>query len=514
MASNVLPPEVDALEKYLMGKPNFLGKREVKLVWDGLKICVSTRNGNTIEAFGRLENAIEKNYSMKREQLVKDKSYSMLKSSIVAASEAIKNKGGHPQGQSLEAKGKQVTKVQVTKQTNQPLPQKGDDSASIALTRVCQLIEWLHGVLNGRADAKPPDIQKDHQLTEEHTLTYAEAQTQIFAVREKFKELTDNPERNTIVKAEVSSTRPETATTELETPSQQRKIQHERQTQDYEDYDRTHENDRKHYESILQDLKGKYDQHLMKLEDKIQSLNQELHSVKEEKEGLLTRMSKMAGDKLTHNNPAITDLSDPNRPQKLAVKYGELYDNEWTDAIDKMNPKKVEKQDRACIEVLLEMLQFCYRECEMIAAKNLTHLEMVCCSFQTHNTQQGKLPEGSEAIKRNLIDAQHGASVFTRRAAVDIVKASLARHKSLKDKSKLVLPYTEKCIEICWSMVTHHPRLFLLWPDVSKEKQIRFDMFQAYTRSGDTVDYVVWPAMLLYKDGPLLRKGTVQPVAR
>ena len=41
----------------------------------------------------------------------------------------------------------------------------------------------------------------------------------------------------------------------------------------------------------------------------------------------------MAGDKLTKGNPAITDLGDPNRPMKIAEKYGELYDNEWTDAM-------------------------------------------------------------------------------------------------------------------------------------------------------------------------------------
>jgi hypothetical protein len=42
----------------------------------------------------------------------------------------------------------------------------------------------------------------------------------------------------------------------------------------------------------------------------------------------------MAGDKLTKGNPAITDLGDPDRPMKIAEKYGELYDNEWTDAMD------------------------------------------------------------------------------------------------------------------------------------------------------------------------------------
>jgi hypothetical protein len=41
----------------------------------------------------------------------------------------------------------------------------------------------------------------------------------------------------------------------------------------------------------------------------------------------------MVGDKLTKGNPAITDLGDPNRPMKIADKYGGLYDNDWTDAM-------------------------------------------------------------------------------------------------------------------------------------------------------------------------------------
>lgn len=45
-------------------------------------------------------------------------------------------------------------------------------------------------------------------------------------------------------------------------------------------------------------------------------------------------MSSVAGEKLTKGNPSITDLGDPNRPMKIGEKYGELYDNEWTDAME------------------------------------------------------------------------------------------------------------------------------------------------------------------------------------
>lgn len=45
-------------------------------------------------------------------------------------------------------------------------------------------------------------------------------------------------------------------------------------------------------------------------------------------------MSKVVGEKLTRDNPNITDLNDQNRPTKLGEMYGELYDNEWSDAFE------------------------------------------------------------------------------------------------------------------------------------------------------------------------------------
>jgi hypothetical protein len=37
---------------------------------------------------------------------------------------------------------------------------------------------------------------------------------------------------------------------------------------------------------------------------------------------------------MTEGNPNIANLGDPNRPTKIAEIYSEIYDNEWTDALD------------------------------------------------------------------------------------------------------------------------------------------------------------------------------------
>jgi DNA-directed RNA polymerase subunit F len=60
------------------------------------------------------------------------------------------------------------------------------------------------------------------------------------------------------------------------------------------------------------------------------------------------------GHKLTDNNPNIADLSDRDRPTKLAEKFAELYDNQWSDAFEEL--QKSFSSDEQIIEILLEIL--------------------------------------------------------------------------------------------------------------------------------------------------------------
>lgn len=69
---------------------------------------------------------------------------------------------------------------------------------------------------------------------------------------------------------------------------------------------------------------------------------------------LIRRLSQVAGAKLRDNNPAISDLSDPNRPLKLIEKINELYDNEWTDAMEIL---ETDTNEQMSIENLLKILQ-------------------------------------------------------------------------------------------------------------------------------------------------------------
>jgi hypothetical protein len=40
--------------------------------------------------------------------------------------------------------------------------------------------------------------------------------------------------------------------------------------------------------------------------------------------------------------------------------------------------------------------------------------------------------------------------------------------------------------------------------------QFDTDSFRHYTKSGSTVDYVVWPVLFLHEGGPIICKGVAQ----
>ena len=61
------------------------------------------------------------------------------------------------------------------------------------------------------------------------------------------------------------------------------------------------------------------------------------------------RLSAMMGAKLRDNNPAITDLNDPNRPMKIGEQFSGVYENEWTDAFINLEDMKSDVNDGACI---------------------------------------------------------------------------------------------------------------------------------------------------------------------
>ena len=59
-------------------------------------------------------------------------------------------------------------------------------------------------------------------------------------------------------------------------------------------------------------------------------------------------------------NPMLVDLSDTNRPTNLADRFSELYDNEWTQALEDLNT--IRKDDEVGnVNLLADILEVSIR---------------------------------------------------------------------------------------------------------------------------------------------------------
>lgn len=48
--------------------------------------------------------------------------------------------------------------------------------------------------------------------------------------------------------------------------------------------------------------------------------------------------------------------------------------------------------------------------------------------------------------------------------------------------------------------------------DVKSGETVDTNTFRFFTNSGEFVEYLVWPALLLNKNGPLISKGVIQAI--
>ena len=72
----------------------------------------------------------------------------------------------------------------------------------------------------------------------------------------------------------------------------------------------------------------------------------------------IDRLSALPSSRLRANNQNLTDLSDPNRPTKIAQMFSELYDNEWIDAFDELNKTLNEEDTTEQLNELIMVYHF------------------------------------------------------------------------------------------------------------------------------------------------------------
>ncbi|XP_045203860.2 uncharacterized protein LOC123556869 isoform X2 [Mercenaria mercenaria] len=265
-------------------------------------------------------------------------------------------------------------------------------------------------------------------------------------------------------------------------------------------------------ESMKDDMKRKeaeYNESRRRMQYENERLHSQLLKEVEAKEEALKRLSSMASSKLRDNNPNITDLSDQNRPTKIAERLSELYDNQWTDAYDVLEGSMQEGQ---IIQTLLGILMKVYEECCKLSSVNFYERIQNC--IESPLEPRSKQPTTvilSEQLKQQIKEFRKTRAAFVIKDIERVIKPKLqevtTRIQIPKSHLNVIQTYISHCVWIGWYCAVQDPPLVL---SVSTSSKFDTTLFKDYTSRGRYVQFVVWPALYLHEGGPLLSKGVAQ----
>ncbi|KAL5011704.1 hypothetical protein ScPMuIL_010255 [Solemya velum] len=243
-------------------------------------------------------------------------------------------------------------------------------------------------------------------------------------------------------------------------------------------------------------------------------LEKTIHSQKVQIDDMATRMSKMASHKLHTNNPNVADLNDDNRPSKIAEKFSELYDNQWTEAFEELSRIMSEIDT---IYMLLRIVRYAYKYCRDVAEEQIQAMEknmqeVMLYPEKFHRPKSRMEYRSSKPAASAVSKADNKASYYSTQYRKEAAVASLFINECLpqiykRNISPKIQQYSERCAELTWYMVVQDPPIEMY---VLDEGHVDTDYFRFYTMSGTQVQYCVWPALRLYKHGQALLKGVLQ----
>ncbi|XP_061184465.1 uncharacterized protein LOC133192479 [Saccostrea echinata] len=275
------------------------------------------------------------------------------------------------------------------------------------------------------------------------------------------------------------------------------------------------------YDSTVSDMYAKFEQQKKEISDATAQnqalmstlqehtrLHRELElkvtNLQQEKESLLTRLSTIAGSRLRDGNPSITDLSDDNRPLNVAERFSELYDNEWSDAFEKLT---VGRSEEETVQILLDLLQNIYTSCEIISEQQRHHLGQFGIYFDDEvDPTDVTAEQGQKSKEMQLMCGTVSVGRVQKKIKTD--NEFQTKYGEYIDSCEI---YIKASINICWMMKMQEVPMFLDFT-CQREGPLNKDFYKEYTKSGKLCDYLVWPLLLLHKDGPVMQKGIVQPL--
>ncbi|XP_060595622.1 uncharacterized protein LOC132749743 [Ruditapes philippinarum] len=210
----------------------------------------------------------------------------------------------------------------------------------------------------------------------------------------------------------------------------------------------------------------------------------------------------------------VTDLRDLSDIQKIAGKLEEIYHNEWADALDELEHFKIDEFNS--IKCLLKILLDAYYISVVEADTQITKLEDAASKILLEGAyatsygeelkdQRSLLVRYRMRIANICVDRLQ--ETFRRRYLPEIIR-TVGVYQNLPIQGP-VHTYASQCVAISWAMAVQYPQAYLA-DDRDRQRLFNREFYDTYTRSGQSVDFFVWPPLLTHKNGKLVSKGIAQ----
>lgn len=216
--------------------------------------------------------------------------------------------------------------------------------------------------------------------------------------------------------------------------------------------------------------------------------------------------------KATKKSGAVTDLSDVSNMKKITEKFGEIYKNEWPEALDELESLRI--YEKNAINCLLRIVLDAYKVCSIEADTQIAKLEDSAQNIMLEGSTKnvGKirghrsfLLEYRRGIAQVCVERLQEA--FQRRYLPEIIR-SVGVYQNIRSHGA-VHRYTNQCVAICWAMSVLDPQMYVV-DDRDRQGMFDKEQYDKYTEAGQSVAFYVWPPLKTQKGGKLLSKGIAQ----
>ncbi|XP_045206729.2 uncharacterized protein LOC123558969 [Mercenaria mercenaria] len=208
----------------------------------------------------------------------------------------------------------------------------------------------------------------------------------------------------------------------------------------------------------------------------------------------------------------ITSLSKNSGPTEISKVYQSVYTNDWNKIFSSV---RKENSERHSIEFLKEILKLSY-DTSVENANSQIELMMK----EAMELVRGEKSPTDKANMQGDVEILKEYRRMNSTLSLPYLKQNFFKtHLPLLQQkysipgdpvpSKNLLKFVSKCVEVTWFACIHDPSLVLGFNFEPKRVE---ELNQAVTsfkpdQKGRRLQYIVWPPLRLYKDGPIISKG-------